>query len=432
MVKILTILALLFTTLMLVSAPYLAALSYTTVSVMQPQYIWFLSFDGIPLFKITAGLSILAWGIQAARGEINWAVYGSGQYRALALLVGVMHISDWVTPFDSYFAGTGAEIVLSTMRTIFIMYTIVLGLIQNKKALVIFCYTMLAIAIYYTYWTNKAYFTQDWSMFKSGRFAGLPKGPYRDENAFSILLVILMHFILFGIFFFKDKRIKIGLIVLIPFLWHALILCASRGALLSAGLSTLFATTLIRSKKLNIILLVAFAGAIIWQGGALLNRTSETVNRAEYSDEPINPRLASWKVGAKLAAEYPLFGVGPQRFQIASRIHFPGESPHVAHNTFLNFSANTGILAGFLYLYFFFKSYSDFKYVKLHARRDSIYAYINNACMCGLFGFFIGAIFLDLIIFEPFYFIVLLLSVNYFLMKNISKTRKEKLDTNEI
>ena len=156
MVKILTILALLFTTLMLVSAPYLAALSYTTVSVMQPQYIWFWSFDGIPLFKITAGLSILAWGIQAARGEINWAVYGSGQYRALALLVGVMHISDWVTPFDSYFAGTGAEIVLSTMRTIFIMYTIVLGLIQNKKALVIFCFTMLAIAIYYTYWTNKA------------------------------------------------------------------------------------------------------------------------------------------------------------------------------------------------------------------------------------------------------------------------------------
>ena len=52
--------------------------------------------------------------------------------------------------------------------------------------------------------------------------------------------------------------------------------------------------------------------------------------------------------------------------------------------------------------------------------------------MCGLFGFFIGAIFLDLIIFEPFYFIVLLLSVDYFLMKNISKTRKEKLDTNEI
>lgn len=432
MVKILTILALLFTTIMLVSAPYLAALSYTTVSVMQPQYIWFWSFEGIPLFKITAGLSIIAWAIQAAKGEINWAVYSSGQYRALALLVAIMHISNWVTPFDSYFAGTGAEIVLSTMRTIFIMYTIVLGLIQNKKALVIFCYTMLAIAVYYTYWTNKAYFTQDWGMFKAGRFAGLPSGPYRDENAFSILLVILMHFILFGIFFFKDKRIKLGLIILIPFLWHALILCASRGALLSAGISTLFATTLIRSKKLNTILLMAFVGAVIWQGGALLNRTSETVSRAEHSDEPINPRLASWSVGAKLTGEYPLFGVGPQRFQIASRVHFPGESPHVAHNTLLNFSANTGILAGLIYLYFFVKSYSNFKYVKLHAKPGSIYAYINNACMCGLLGFFVGAIFLDLIIFEPFYFIVLLLSVNYFLIKSTPETHKEKLKANEI
>lgn len=65
-------------------------------------------------------------------------------------------------------------------------------------------------------------------------------------------------------------------------------------------------------------------------------------------------------------------------------------------------------------------------------RWDSIYVYINNVCMCGLFGFFIGVIFFDFIIFELFYFIVLLLSVNYFLMKNISKMCKEKLDINEI
>ncbi|MBO7922661.1 O-antigen ligase family protein [Alteromonas sp. K632G] len=432
MVKILTILALLFTTTMLVSAPYLSALSYTMVSVMQPQYIWFWSFEGIPLFKITAGLSILAWIIQAAKGEINWAVYGSGQYKALALLVLVMHLSNLFSPFNSYFAGTSAEIVLGTMRTIFIMYTVVLGLIQNKKALVTFCYTMLAIAAYYTYWTNKAYFEQDWNMFKGGRFSGLPSGPYRDENAFSILLVILMHFILFGILYFKDKRIKVGLIILIPFLWHALILCASRGALLSAGVSTLFATTIIRSKQLNIILLIAFAGAIIWQGGNLLNRTTATVSKAEHSEEPINPRLASWKVGAKLTQQYPLLGVGPQRFQIASRVNFPGESPHVAHNTLLNFSANTGVIAGFIYLYFFFKSFANFRYVKAHTKPDSIYAYINNASMCGLMGFYVGAIFLDLIIFEPFYFIILLISVNYFQVKNLNKVADKKARSNEI
>jgi len=52
--------------------------------------------------------------------------------------------------------------------------------------------------------------------------------------------------------------------------------------------------------------------------------------------------------------------------------------------------------------------------------------------MCGLLGFFVGAIFLDLIIFEPFYFIVLLLSVNYFLIKSTNEVHKEKLKANEI
>ena len=38
--------------------------------------------------------------------------------------------------------------------------------------------------------------------------------------------------------------------------------------------------------------------------------------------------------------------------------------------------------------------------------------------MGGLVGFFVGAFFLDLIIFEPFYFILILITANYYMVKN--------------
>lgn len=101
-------------------------------------------------------------------------------------------------------------------------------------------------------------------MFKFGRFVGFFKGFYRDENVFFILLVIFMYFILFGIFFFKDKWIKIGFIVFILFLWYVFIFCVFRGVLLSVGLLIFFVMILICLKKFNIILLVVFVGVIIW------------------------------------------------------------------------------------------------------------------------------------------------------------------------
>lgn len=46
-----------------------------------------------------------------------------------------------------------------------------------------------------------------------------------------------------------------------------------------------------------------------------------------------------------------------------------------------------------------------------------MFDYINMFCMVGLVGYFIGVLFLDLIIFELFYFLLLLIMVNYYLVK---------------
>lgn len=416
MVRLLTILGIIICFLLISSAPWASVIAYSLVSILQPQYVWFWSFESIPIFKITAALAILAWVVELSRGNINWQVYKTWQFRGLVLIWMWMHLANFLSPFSNYYAAISADLVLGTINTIVIMYFITIGLINNEKSLKWLAYVLIFTGLYYTFWANEHYLSNNWAQFTGGRLNGPTLSPYGDGNALAILLIICMPFILFGIQHFKQKWLQIILFLCLPLMWHALILLASRGAMLSAGVITIFAATLMKSKLLNKALIFGFVIIIVTQGGALLERTKVTVTAAQTeSQKPLNPRLVSWEIGVKLIGKYPIFGAGPERFQIASATHFPGESPHVAHNTFLNFSANTGLITGIIFLSFFFAAYLQYKKVKDDTEFSSTFHYINRSCAAALIGFFVGAMFLDLIIFEPFYFVLALISANYIL-----------------
>lgn len=427
MIKLLVFLSVFISAIFISSAPWISALLYSTVSILQPHYIWNWAFDSFSIFTVSAAIAILAWGWQILKGNIDWEAYKSGQFKGVMGLLVIFHLSNAMTPFETYFSLVSGDLVVETFTTIAIMYTVVLGLINNEKTIKYFGYMYIAIVLYFTYWANDHYLASNWPMFEHGRLLGLRKSPYRDGNVMSIALTAGLGFVMFGILYFKSKAIKYTLILSIPLVLHALILFASRGALLSAAAVTLFFVMVIKSKSLNIVVLTGFAIMLVWQGATLTSRTTSTVAQAqqENGDEPLNPRLLSWGVGLDIAMEYPLLGAGPQRFQYASKLLFPGKSPHVAHNTFLNFSANTGFIAGFIYLYFFYASYKQFKFVRKKVEDFSTFGYINLASAGGLVGYFVGAIFLDLIIFEPFYFLLILITANYQIVKR-------KHESNEI
>lgn len=420
MAKILTILLIAAAAFMAVSAPYIAAILYSAVSILQPQYIWFWVFDDISIFRISAGIAIVAWGIQMLRGGINWQIYNSGiLFGMLALLV-LYYLSDLLTPFPSYGSRIGSDLVIGIYTTIVLMFFIVLGLINHEKALKYLVWAIIAVTLYYTYWANMHYLEGNWSQFTRGRLNGPRGSPYKDGNIFSIVFVVGLPFVLFAIYQVEKTWQKVLFILAIPLIWHAMILCASRGALLSAAVSTLVAARMIKSKTFNLVLLAGGLVFLIDQGGEMLSRTVTTVQKAETNaEEPINPRIVSWDIAFQLAKEYPILGVGPQRFLEASRFHFPGKSPHVPHNTFLNFSANMGIVAGFIYLMFFWISWKIYRWNKkaLNEHPDQFHTYINKASFSSLVGFFVGSMFLDLIIFEPFYFLLLVIVANNFILK---------------
>ncbi|MFC4700142.1 O-antigen ligase family protein [Glaciecola siphonariae] len=420
MVKILTILAILAAGFFAISAPYIAALLYTTVSILQPQYIWFWVFDDISIFRISAGIAIIAWLIHMLRGGINWQMYNNGIFFGLLGLLALYYLSNAFTPFPSYGSRIGSELVMGIFTTIVIMFFIVLGLINHEKALKLLVVCVVIVTLYYTYWANSAYLEGNWSQFTRGRLNGPRGSPYKDGNIFSVLFVVGLPFVLFAVGQVEKTWQKALLILAIPLIWHAMILCASRGALLSAAVSTLLAARMIKSKSFNMVLLAGALVFLIDQGGEMLSRTVSTVKKAETeANEPINPRVISWQIAFDLAKKHPVLGVGPQRFLEASRFYFPGKSPHVAHNTFLNYAANLGFIAAFIYLMFFWVSWKMYKWNRdaLEAHPDKLHTYINKASFCSLVGFFVGATFLDLIIFEPFYFLLIIIIANNFILK---------------
>ncbi len=395
-------------------SPWVAAISYLAFGVMQPQYIWFWHFDNLPVSpsKILAILAILACMTTMLNKKFDFEVYKNKQNIVLLIIWIMFHLSHLFSPFNIYQAGVNAEVVLDVLNTIMIMYFVTLGLITSETALKYMCILMGVLVSYYIYWANYQYLTYNWSQFNMGRLMG-PRGSiYKDENVFSTLFMIGMPFLLFSFFYIKKILFKYPIILMIPFLWHSLFLVGSRGAMLATLVATFIASRLIKSKIFDKILVVGFVLALITQGGSMLNRSSETVVQSQKTEatQPLNPRLVSWQHGLELIKYYPLLGVGPQRFQHASRLYFPQDIPHVAHNAFLNFAVNTGLLTGLLYLYLFWLALKNYKFcVQNNIEEYPLLDYINKVCLTSLIGFFVCALFLDLIVFEGFYF---LLSLN--------------------
>ena len=432
----------------IIANPWFPIVAYFANGIMQPKYVWPWTFPDISISKYLAIFSILALMKVIATKKIDWSIYKYKQNYILLTMWILIHLSDFFSPYPVYFAGVKAEIVLSALNATIIMYFVGLGLLSNveqyKKSLLYLSIMFALISVYYTYWANDMYLSNRWDMFTLGRLNS-PRGTsIGDQNALSGLIVMGMPFILLGFFYCKNFFIKWACLGVLPLLWHSLFLFGSRGAMLAVLFTTLITLMLLKQdksiatpviefkyvKSFKILIAIGFIAALAIQGGAMMQRSSATAEQAQTGgDEPLNPRLVSWAVGTKLILKYPLLGAGPQRFQMASRTLYPGESVHVAHNTFLNFSANTGLPVGLLFLLLFWFNYKNYKYCKKrNIERYPILNYLNKACSLALIGYFISALFLDMIIFEAFYFIMMLNLVKLHIFKQLQNDNQNDTD----
>jgi O-antigen ligase len=429
MVKLLTILSMLFALCTLMSLPWVAPVMYTTFSILQPQYVWFWAFDGIPAFNTFAGLTLVSWVIQASQKKIDFSIYALPINKALFLLALLFNMSNWLATYDG---GVGVDLILDVFNTTMLLYFTSIALFNNESAVRYLTYGFILTAVYYGFDANMAYFENDWTRFIQGRLGGPARGAYSDNNKFAIMMVTGFPFLLLGFFHFKNIIIKTLLVLGMVWVVHGIFLTGSRGALLAIGAAVFISTRVInltgaKRKLINFAILAGFVVVVIYQAGGTLSRSQEVVALGETAEKPLNPRIMSWKVGLKIISDYPVFGVGVYGFRVASMLEHPGESPHVAHNTFLTFAANSGLPCGLLYLYTFWACFKMTRRINRTAPKNSFLKYSANSAFAALGGFFVGALFLDLIIFEPYYYLMMLVAASYFQVVSLEKSASKNV-----
>jgi O-antigen ligase len=207
----------------------------------------------------------------------------------------------------------------------------------------------------------------------------------------------------------------LGLWLIIPLGWHAIFLTGSRGGLIGLAVTILLIAMRSRQQRLlGLLLIPAFIIAYQWQAGGLMKERAETIS--DYDTETsASSRLEAWSAALNMIVDHPLTGVGLASFGPAFP-HYSEEKPREAHNTFLQITAESGILAGTMYVLIAVSSIvglwrhgNRLHGIKSETGANVLYL-INEATLVALCGLLVCSAFLSLQVFEIFYCLCLVVN----------------------
>jgi O-Antigen ligase len=118
------------------------------------------------------------------------------------------------------------------------------------------------------------------------------------------------------------------------------------------------------------------------------------------------------QAGLRMIADYPVFGVGLGRFKEMSSVFYDVEKSRIAHNTYLEIAAESGLpaLAAFLlFLTLIFRSLIYSTRLALEQDRPHVYEWAM-ALQAGLAGYVVSACFLSAQ-FEKFFWLIVFMSI---------------------
>lgn len=399
--------------------PWVGITSYYFLSILGPQYIWWWHFEGLRASLIVAITTLAGIAFQVIRKNYDFRFVLNKQNYWVLFLWFCIASSYLFGPYVDLYSSSGRrpDQIFSITNTIFLFYfcsTLEINEIRKLRYLILI---FVASVIYLIYWANNQYFSQNWSQFSMGRLMGprsIDGGSiYRDENVFAVVFVTGLPFIYYLGWELQKKWQRYLLWLLIPFGWHAIFLTGSRGGLLGVAVGVLLMMILSKRKFLAVPLLVLFLAFYQLQAGSIMKDRSETITNYE-GEGSAEMRITAWKGGMKMMAQHPITGVGLGSF-ITALPHFVDTSPRVAHNTFIQFTAESGIGAGVAYLMILYCFICNINKVKALCRKfnnmpkiESIIRY-NDACYVSFTGLIVCSLFLSLNTYEIF-FVLLIIS----------------------
>lgn len=401
-----------------IKRPWIGIVSYYLLAILGPQYIWWWIFDGLRVSFIIAICTFAGFTLKFLRKELDYDLLKTRLNYWILLLWFSIGVSYFWGPYVDQFAyrGLNPSQLFSMTNNICSFYFISVLLINDLKKLRYLGYVLVITILYMIYWANFQYLSQNWNMFTQGRLSGprdvLGAAIYRDENAFGMLFVTCLPFLYYVSFELQNRWKRYLLMCAIPLGWHAIFLTGSRGALLGLGVITAF-TALKSNKKYLVIpfLLVLLLVAFQLQGGNTMKQRSDMISDYE-GDRSATDRITAWKGGLNMVIAHPITGVGLGSFVTALPRYIESRNM-VAHNTLVQFAAESGALAGLAYIMIILCFYSNSRKIKTYCltHNDSIESEqikkYNNASTVSFTGLIACSMFLSLNTYEIFFFLLI-------------------------
>ena len=437
MVKIVLAILIFVTGFSSLARPWIGITAYYLLALMVPQNIWWWGFEGLRVSLLVAGFTLAGIVFSLFQKKFNTNFLTTRLNLWILLLWVFVTISYFLGPYVSSFHAEGIppDMLFSMSNKMFLFYFCSTLAIDSSKKLRYLIIIYAFATVYLIYWANMQYFTANWDQFNMGRLMG-PKSVsegsiYEDENLFAMLFVTGLPFIYYIGFEISRKWLRYALWVIIPLGWHAVFLTGSRGGLL--GLLAIITLTVLKSsrKMLAMPLVLLFIVFYQLQAGSTMKERSELIAGYE-EDGSAQQRVIAWRGGAGMVWSHPLTGVGLGSF-ITALPRFADTSPRVAHNTFVQYVAESGIGAGFSFLMITAVFYKNSKVVKLWCRdhdghdESKTLGNFNDASFISFAGFIVSSLFLVLNTFEVFFYLLIINNTLMVYCTRIKPALNEKL-----
>lgn len=395
-------------TIATLKAAWVGVVSYFVLSILYPQIVWPWVFVGIRAAFFVSTATIVSYLKEVVLGNVSFSSYKSRQNSYLIILWISICISYLFNPYgrnDTPDFTYNTDYLFSTFNKIFMFYFISVNVIKKKMHYHALIITFMGCILYFIYYANLTYLNGYY-----GRMAGPGEGGiYSDENVFAMTFVVCTPFLYFMGNYYKNKIIKFGLWLAIPFAWHSVFLTGSLGGLIGLSLVMLFVALRSKRKFFMVALPIALIIAFITQGGQYIKEKASGAEEGGITEVgTAKTRFQSWDAGFKMMMAHPITGVGPGNF-FKHYSDYVDTEPFVAHNTFIQFSAETGVLSGMMYLLIglgFLTTYNRQRVFDKEENFDPFLLATKESITGGIIGFYVCASFLNLATYESYYFLL--------------------------
>lgn len=228
------------------------------------------------------------------------------------------------------------------------------------------------------------------------RTSGITGGIFASANDFAMVLCMFIPVAMMLAKSVRNLPLKVLLYGNTLLFLVVITMTSSRGGFLGLVVVALLLTWNSRRRLMAFTLLPVLTAVFLALSPASFR--DRIVSIQDYGeDESAQARLDSWAAGRRMFLASPLTGIGAGCFQFAAMDYGLGRIEHVAHNTFINVLAETGILGivSFTGMLIFGLIASHRAAKRCSARGDPVAAAAARGLFIGIWGYTVTAVFLS-------------------------------------